>query len=329
MRLLPLLPLAALVAVAACADQSTTPSDMSAVRQSPRQVLEQDLVEVAELNPYGDVLHAGPGINAGAMIYHGGPIVPTMKVAAVYWGTAPIYIGGPAVGTTGPGTADNSLIGHFLRNLGGSPYYNINTTYTDNVGGGHTVANTLTYTQYWANNTSVPPKTTARVTNATIRTMLTNGFNSGKLTYDPNTIYAVFTAGKTNLGGGFGTQYCAYHGKFLINGNVVIYAAMPFDNAYPTGCSTAQISPNGDPAADREASTLAQEIEEANTDPQLNAWFDAQGQENADKCAYTYGTTYSTGNGGVANMNLGGKDFLVQQNWVNTPTGAGCNTQYP
>ena len=65
------------------------------------------------------------------------------------------------------------------------------------------------------------------------------------------------------------------------------------------------------------ASIIAHELEEAVTDPNLNAWFDRRGQENADKCAWTFGTTYTVANGGVANVKLGTRDYLIQQNWVN------------
>jgi hypothetical protein len=68
-------------------------------------------------------------------------------------------------------------------------------------------------------------------------------------------------------------------------------------------------------------SIVAHELEEAVSDPDLNAWFDTRGQENADKCAWTFGTTYTTSNGSQANMNLGGHDYLVQQNWVNAGSG--------
>src|SRR5205823_5469574 len=115
-----------------------------------------------------------------------------------------------------------------LRNLGGSPYFNINHTYTN--GAGALIANSVSYTQYWANNASVPANG-ASVSDAQMVAMLQSGFNSGALTYDASTVYAIFTADKVNLGGGFGTQYCAYHthANVSIGGvtKVVLYAAMP------------------------------------------------------------------------------------------------------
>jgi hypothetical protein len=74
------------------------------------------------------------------------------------------------------------------------------------------------------------------------------------------------------------------------------------------------------------ASIIAHELEEAVTDPDLNAWYDRQGQENADKCAWTFGTTY-TKNGALANMQLGSRDFLIQRNWVNA-SGGYCAIAY-
>jgi hypothetical protein len=68
------------------------------------------------------------------------------------------------------------------------------------------------------------------------------------------------------------------------------------------------------------ASVMAHELEEAVSDPHLNAWYDSSGNENADKCAWTFGTTYISGNG-VANMTLGSMNYLIQQNWVNAGGG--------
>src|SRR5262249_46655107 len=70
------------------------------------------------------------------------------------------------------------------------------------------------------------------------------------------------------------------------------------------------------------------ELEESVTDPDINAWYDSRGQENADKCAWSFGTTYPLPNGSVANMRLGARDFLIQRNWVND-SGGYCDLTYP
>ena len=90
--------------------------------------------------------------------YHGGPVMIAPKAVAIYWGNSVIFAGGPVPGTTGPAASDGSLIGYFMTNLGGTPYYNINTTYTD--ANGTPIPNALTYAGFWANNHNVKPECT-------------------------------------------------------------------------------------------------------------------------------------------------------------------------
>jgi len=329
-----LIVVAAVVFVAACGqiDESTAPGS------NPGAVSSPELATGRELGPLNARIHvmppmaqnwdafARPGGGGGGggkkastgINYHNGPILSSVGVAAIYWGTSTLYPGGPTPGTTGNGSQDGSLIGTFLRGLGGSAYWQINTDYYDTVTGTQRfVPGAVSYTQYWAANQNPG----SSVSDAAIQAKIVGGFTSGALSYDPNTIYAVFSGPGVNLGGGFGTQYCAYHGIFTWNGNVVVYAAQPY-NAGVSGCQVQSTGPNADPA-DPEVNTLAHEVEEAATDPHLNAWYDRRGYENADKCAWTFGTTYKTSNGALANMVIGGKDFLVQQNWLNRGSG-GC-----
>jgi hypothetical protein len=44
------------------------------------------------------------------------------------------------------------------------------------------------------------------------------------------------------------------------------------------------------------------------TDPQLNAWYDSKGAENADKCAWTFGPSLIT---------WGSTSWKIQGNWSN------------
>src|SRR5262249_2219404 len=75
-------------------------------------------------------------------------------------------------------------------------------------------------------------------------------------------------------------------------------------------------------------SIIAHEIAESVTDPDQNAWFDSNKEENADKCAWQFGAMYRTRTGASANVRLGSRDFLIQQIWVNVGTGY-CATAFP
>jgi hypothetical protein len=89
----------------------------------------------------------------------------------------------------------------------------------------------------------------------------------------------------------------------------------------PSACEAQTTSPNGNAGADAMASVIAHELEEAVTDPNLNAWYDTRGAENADKCAWTFGTVSSASNGSFYNMILGARQYLIQRNWVNASGG--------
>jgi hypothetical protein len=266
----------------------------------------------------------GGGGNTG-IFYHGGPVILSPRVVAIYWANGTIYNGGPAVNTTGTGAQDGSVIGGFLSSLGGSPYWNINATYFN--GSNVHVSNSLTYTGFWATNLNAPASGSAP-TDADMQALINAGFASGAISYDPSTIYEIFTASGVNLGGGFGSSYCAYHGHFSSTVGDVKYAAEPYNWQFPSACAALSGSPNNDPAADAEVNTIAHETEEFTTDPDLNAWFDRRGMENADKCAWTFGTTFTV-NGATANMTLSnGKSYLIQRNWINSGRG-GCLQSNP
>ena len=276
----------------------------------------EDSLRLSSPQAYADV---SSNAVAFPIMYHGGPVMTNAnKIVSIYWGPSTIYTNGPTPGTVGSGNNDYSLIGYFLRNIGQTPYWKINQEYRDSQGKG--VPNALYYTKYWANPSS--PGSTPN--DDAIRNMIKSGFYT-KYAPDQNTIYLVFSGPGVNLGGGFGTTdgYCAYHNRFrYVNGPfvyIIKYAVMPYGASKPE-CTANLIEtkgPNPDHGADVEVSALAHELAETVTDPQLNAWYDMQTpkQENADKCAWKFGNTYTTANGAKANIKVGVKDFLIQQNW--------------
>jgi hypothetical protein len=130
-----------------------------------------------------------------------------------------------------------------------------------------------------------------------------------------------------------GSSFCSrkfpHHGMFLINGAQVKYGFIGNPDRCPSTV-TQFIGPDGNRlptpndnfGADGMASNLAHLLDVIVTSPLGNAgesggWWDRYGLENAAKCWGIFGETYEAANGGRANIRLGLRDFLIQQNWVN------------
>jgi hypothetical protein len=331
----PFLVTAAALAAAACADSTslTSPSSPAAsASKSPELNPSRHLYRTKDFYVNDKARYARPSSGTG-ISYHGGTVLQNgTKVVAIYWGSSTYPVGYQNLPTgTGTGTGDNSLIGIFLRNFSSlvntssKKYFNINHTYYGQTGA--YITPTVTYTGYWNTaSTSGAPAPSSSPTDADMIALVNWGIANGKISYDASTVYAIFTGTGVNLGGGFGSQYCAYHTHGSNSAGTFYYAAMPYNQQYVSGCTSGYTSPNGDVAANSEVNTLAHEIEETTTDDMGTAWYDNRGYENADKCAWTWGATASA-NGGTYNMSGGGYYFLVQQNWVNAGSG-GCATGY-
>src|SRR5262249_12656893 len=93
-------------------------------------------------------------------------------------------------------------------------------------------------------------------------------------------------------------------------------------------CAGCRAQPSDSDETDDRVNLIAHEIVETVTDPDGNAWLDSDGNENADKCAWRFGDTYTTDSGALANMRLRERDCLVQENFVNVGDGY-CALQYP
>ena len=293
MRLNRFLLVGAVATLAACTD-ATTPTravDPSPFAAANSESLGFDFASYAIPKGFPTVSMANAARSAAAVtagppiLYHtNGRVIPQPRVAAIYWSNSVIYPSGPTPGTVGVGAADGSVIGGFLRSLGGTSYWSINNDYTDNVQGNHRVANNLNYTRFHANNVGAPAPG-ATVTDNAIRTMLTSVVGTANLPFDQQTIYVVFGGTGVNLGGGFGTSYCAYHGFFPrpgFPGQWILYAVMPYSADQVGACTAINTPGTGSPnefAADAAINLITASLDASYTDPGSNAWFDAGGLE--------------------------------------------------
>jgi len=244
------------------------------------------------------------------ILYHGGPVM--LGVTHVYY----IWYGNWSSNTA------TSILTDFANSIGGSLYFDINTSYTDASGG--RVSNTVTFAG--SINDDYSQGTT--LTDAAVEQVVTDAIASNRFPSDPHGVYFVLTSADVSEASGFCSQYCGWHTHVTLTGKDIKYAFVGNPDRCINSCAAQSVGPNCNPGADAMASIIAHELEEAVTDPDLDAWFDAGGAENADKCAWTFGATYTVANGAMANMHLGARDYLIQQNW-NAGDNQRCSLAYP
>src|SRR6516225_6840268 len=267
--------------------------------------------------PTGPAVVTGNGIN-----YNGGPVLQGNPV--------PIYLifYGNWNGTGSNTQATVSLVQHFLNSLGKTPYEEINSTYGDttgNVSGNVNVGGTIFDTGSQGN----------KLNNNRLSAIVTRSFSNG-LPTDANGVYLVLTSSNVSERG-FCSSFCGFHTRQTLNGTDIKWAFVGNPDRCPSGCEIQTTGPNspatGVGGADGLINVLTHEQEEAITDPDLNAWFDNSGQENADKCNFNFGPTQTcaagslcsaAGNSAGANFNqtFGGNNWMIQQNFENANGGA-------
>jgi hypothetical protein len=260
----------------------------------------------------GTIDHPGVGSPKGqlgkpgavtAITYHGGPVM--LGIVNVYY----IWYGnwdGNSV----------TLLTNLAQTIGGSQYFNINKTYSSSAG---QVSGAVAFRG--STNVSTAKYGTS-LSDSAIQSIVTDSLVSA-LPVDPNGVYFVLTDPTVTASSGFCTKYCGWHTYTTYNSSVKIKYAFVGNPQVkcPSSCSAQSTSPNGNLGADAMASVIAHELEEATTDPELNAWYDKTGAENADKCAWTFGPTSTAANGSQYNVLLGGTNYLIQRNWVNASGG--------
>jgi hypothetical protein len=276
----------------------------------------------------GGVVPTGKGKGTG--VYRAeAPPVATPKVVdngilyhangSVMHGTLHIYF--VYYGNWSGNTAATTILEDWANHIGGSPHFNINTTYFDGAG---SVANSITFGGSTTDNYSLG----SSLSDANVFAIVQSAIFSGHLPLDTQGIYFLLSSADVAETSGFCTVYCGWHNYRTLGTVQIKYSFVGNHDRCPSGCEGLVANdPNGDAGADGMISTMTHELEETATDPLLNAWYDAQGNENGDKCAYNYGPRYTTANGSQANVHLGTRDYLIQRNWINA-NGGSCQTIY-
>jgi hypothetical protein len=299
--------LAALAALlAACGDSSTPPPSASSDRPVTPPSSARPPTKIAVIAGAAKTRDSTqPAASSLPIEYNGGYVMGGQTHIYLVW-----------YGDWSNG-AETTIPPDFMQSIGGSPYFDINTTYDDQHG--RTVANDVTL----AGQIDDAYSHGAALGDGDVGDIVAQAIDAGQLPLDVHGVYFVLTSADVTEGS-FCSGYCGYHSYELVGDVYVKYAFVGSPDQCPSGCEAQSIGPNGSASADGMASIMAHELEETVTDPYADAWYDANGDENGDKCAWTFGPQYTTANGASANVHLGDRDYLIQQNWVNDASGGGC-----
>ena len=243
--------------------------------------------------------------------YHGGSVLTAVQdVYVIFYGSWPDFWTVPSKTET--------VISDFLTAIGNSPYFSTVARYT---------------------NASGNPANTAIIFGGAVMDDFSRGATLGdgdieqiiqlqvqnfELPQDPNGIYVVITSPEVADTTGMFVTYCARHGTGIVYGIRTRYVVIGNPARSPRRCSAQPVGPNGTLDGDAIVSHLAAELANTMADPELNGWYDRLGLEPADKCVWTYGTTYRAANGAAANVRLGQRDYLLQQLWAPSKNGGSC-----
>ncbi len=205
--------------------------------------------------------------------YHNGPVLHQAKVVPVFWGSSATW------GTNGSPSPLAQAVINFFEQFGNTGEYNVIVNqYYD--GTGSVQAGQLT-TTYWIDNSAPPTNVTDAALQGEVVKAIGLGVPDASTVYEvflPPTSYASF--GSYTSCGGPNLTFCAYHANFSSGGADVKYASMPYPSC--GGCRW-----SGWTDAQNFEHFACHETREAATDPDGTAWFDRQGNEADDKCAWS------------------------------------------
>ena len=241
----------------------------------------------------GHYAHSGGARPSRAvMTNHGGPIMTSSVTQPIFWGTSwGTYVGDKITG-----------IDSWYAGFGGSHYAKTNTEYSGSNG---TVTASSTALSHVLDTSAASGGGSTNAILAEVAKAIPNPVSNG--------YYPVYTdLPRGNAG------YCAWHSYGTVRGTPVQFAFFwKLDG--DAGCDPQDTSGLHSEGLAALANVSGHELSEAMTDPALNAWYDGSGNENGDKCAWSFGAPLVT----LSN----GTQWKIQGEWSNAAYNAG--TGYP
>lgn len=214
--------------------------------------------------------------------------------------------------------ADQTVLTDLASTIGNTPYLNTVRLYPDT--SGSPASSSVVYggsvTDAYSHGVSL--------SDADMADILYQQFTTYALPDDPQGIYVIFASPEVTATSGLDQSYCAMHAAPVVWGAWARFIFVGAPSRSMSHCSPQPIGPNGTADGDGMAYLFTAELANILTNPLLASWYDRLGLEVADKCAWTFGTTYRAANGAAANVHLGARDYLLPQLWVPSKNGGAC-----
>jgi hypothetical protein len=253
------------------------------------------------------------GAKAATLVWHKGGVLATTTITAIFWG---------------PSWADHAFardkisgLGSFYGGLGGSSYAATNTEYSGSNGAVTTsVAYGGSVLELSSTGFSSPPSAGAVLAEVctVVPTAASNGY------------YPVYTdIPRGNAG------YCAWHSYGMCPNGVTVQFAFFFALDGDPGCDPGDTATSHSQGLAALANVSGHEYSEAVTDPQSGGWYDAQGEENGDKCAWAWPSgsppyvTFTNGSKWKIQGNWSNAAYLAQTGYPNDDGERGCRFTAP
>jgi hypothetical protein len=247
--------------------------------------------------------------SGGNLIDHGGLVLPTSTIYAIWWGDPAAF----------PADAQDG-VDQFLSGLNGSSYLGIANQY---------MRGASATTRFGGNlyNPSSPPPAvpeTGRGSSNMLDRGLCTFFKSAGVQPNPTDIYLLYTSNFPAAEG----SYCAFHGyTSCSNINAVFQVAYVPNGTDVRSCDPTVNAPLFEPNGYTQGTQAlinmtAHEFTETITDPQFTAWYDSGGYEIGDKCVWVFASEVPLANG---------SPWKIQEEWSNQLSrcgpGTGSNAQ--
>ena len=285
----------AAVPMAHAADADTTAPDLLVLRSAVNK-LEPPVLGIHWTREY----HASHALSLGGlggrnpnMTFHNGKIMPTVVSKAIFWG---------------PSWANASFAGDKITGID-SWYQGHNNSHYAATVGEYTGTNGQVGSSGFTHQGHLIDTSTASGGGSTsaILAEVCKQVTAGNIAPDTagNGYYPVYTDVKRGT-----ANYCAWHSAGTCSG-VPVQFAFFFNLDGDSSCDPQDTSGKHSQGLSAIANVTAHELSEARSDPASpGAWYDSSGNENGDKCAWTFNVPLVT----LSN----GSQWKLQGEWSNS-----------